>query len=153
MDGYEVLTSDDAKVGKVVKASGDFVIVEHGTIFKSRHAIPRVFAHADDDERVVRTTISKTMIEDSPEVEDGNVDEQEVARYYGLAAGDPAPETLGAGELLPDDPARSAEADRAAAGLPTAGEERLTAQRHVHDGVSGPPSPGLLGSRNPENDR
>ena len=61
MEGFEVITSDDAKAGRVVDVRGDNLIVEHGTIFKSRHAVPQTFAHVDEAERVVRVSVSKQI--------------------------------------------------------------------------------------------
>jgi hypothetical protein len=155
VQGYTVVTSDDAKVGQVVGEVGDNLIVEHGHLMKSRRPLPRAFAHADDDEQIVRTTVSKSILEDAPQVEaDGSdLDEAEVARYYGLAAGDPAPETLGDGVMRPDDPARSVEADREAAGMPAPEEERIAASKNLQEGEPiGPPSPGLLGDRTPDSE-
>ena len=154
MQGYTVVTSDDAKVGQVVGEVGDNLIVEQGHVLKSRRPLPRALAHVVDDERIVRATVSKSIIEDAPTIEaDGSdLDETEVARYYGLASGDPAPETLGDGAMRPDDPARSVEADRAAAGMPAPEEERIAARKNLEGGEPvGPPSPGLLGDRTPEN--
>lgn len=154
MKGYTVVTSDDAKVGHVVGEVGENLIVEHGHLMKSRRPLPRAFAHANDDEQIVRTTVSKAILEDAPKVEaDGSdLDEAEVARYYGLAAGDPAPETHGSGAMRPDDPARSIEADREAAGMPAPEEERIAASKNIEGGEPvGPPSPGLLGDRTPDN--
>jgi hypothetical protein len=56
MEGYDVVTSDEDKLGQVVGEQGDFLIVEHGTLRKTRHAIPKTFAHADEAESVVRGT-------------------------------------------------------------------------------------------------
>lgn len=154
MKGYTVVTSDDAKVGHVVGEVGENLIVEHGHLMKSRRPLPRAFAHANDDEQIVRTTVSKAILEDAPKVEaDGSdLDEAEVARYYGLAAGDPAPETQGDGAMRPDDPARSIEADREAAGMPAPEEERIAASKNIEGGEPvGQPSPGLLGDRTPDN--
>jgi hypothetical protein len=157
MQGYTVVTSDDCKVGHVVGEVGDNLIVEHGTILKSRHPLPRAFAHVDEAERVVRTTVTKSVIEDAPKIHgDGSdLDALAVARHYGLAAGEVAPETLGYGDVDPDDPAYGVEADRAASGMPMPEQQRATAREHMRSGSgqSAPPSPGLLGSRNPENDR
>ena len=61
---------------------------------------------------------------DSPKLEDGKVDEREVAEHYGLAAGDPAPETEGYGELRPDDPARGAEEQELRSGMEPAAQQR-----------------------------
>ena len=154
MKGYTVVTSDDAKVGHVVGEVGENLIVEHGHLMKSRRPLPRAFAHADDDGQIVRTTVSKAILEDAPKVEaDGSdLDETEVARYYGLASGDSAPETQGSGAMRPDDPARSVEADREAAGMPAPEEERIAASKNIEGGEPvGPPSPGLLGDRTPDN--
>ena len=59
IDGYEVIGSDDAKLGRVVAVDGAFLIAEEGTPRKKRHAIPKAFAHPDDSEQVVRLTVSK----------------------------------------------------------------------------------------------
>ena len=107
MEGYEVITSDEQKAGRVVEVKGDNLIVEHGLLRKTRHAVPKVFAGADTSERVVRLSVSSELLEASPKVEDGSVDERAVAQHYGLAAGEPAPESKGYGELTPDDPALS----------------------------------------------
>jgi hypothetical protein len=124
MEGYEVITSDDRKVGRVVEVKGDNVIVEHGLLRKTRQAIPKPFAHTDESEEVVRLSVSSDIVENSPKIEDDQVDEREVAMHYGLAAGDPAPETEGYGELLPDDPARSAEQEELRTGVEPAAQQR-----------------------------
>ena len=83
MEGYDVVTFDDKKVGTVAGESGDYLIVEHGLIRKSKRALPRQFAHLDDEAQEVRTTIGKDIFFDSPEV-DGEVDERAVQEHYGL---------------------------------------------------------------------
>src|ERR687896_2445775 len=112
MEGYEVITSDDAKAGRVVEVRGDNLSVEHGTLFKSRHALPRTFVEADESEHVVRASVSKQILESSPKLEDGEVDERAVAEHYGLASGFDAPPAEGYGETTPDDPAFGADRDR-----------------------------------------
>jgi hypothetical protein len=148
MEGYEVITSDDSKVGQVIGVSGDNLIVEHGAIFKSRYALPRAFAEVHDAERMVRATVSKEILESGPKVENGRVDEQAVAEHYGLAAGYDAPPTQGQGELLPDDPARTADEDARLAGLGSADEDRARMREHMEPG-EGPldrgDSPGMTG--------
>lgn len=124
MNGYEVIGSDDAKVGEVVGVEDDLLIVERGRLRKSRHAVPKAFAHADDREQVVRLSVSKELVEDSPAVGDDGLDRKAVARHFGLAEGYEAPETEGYGELRPDDPALGAEADSLRAGIEPAGERR-----------------------------
>ena len=66
MEGYDVVGSDDHKVGHVVAVEGDLLIVEGGTLRKTRHAIPTAFTHADDAEQVVRLSIAKELVDDSP---------------------------------------------------------------------------------------
>jgi hypothetical protein len=86
MEGYELLTIDDKRLGHVVGTIGENVIVEHGHLRKTMHAVPQTLVEVDEDEGVVRTTLSKETIEDSPKVpDDGDVDELEIAAYYGLS--------------------------------------------------------------------
>ncbi len=125
MEGYEVITSDDQKLGQAVRVQDGYLIVAHRHLLKEKHhAVPLAFAHADDSEQVVRLSVSKTLIEDGPEVEDGEFDRKAVAAHYGLAEGYVAPETLGDGELLPDDPAWSSEHEERRLGLEPAAERR-----------------------------
>jgi hypothetical protein len=148
MEGYEVITSEDAKAGHVVAVHGDNLIVERGTLFKWRHALPRTFVQADDGERVVRASVSKDLLESSPKVEDDRVDERAVAEHYGLAAGFEAPPTAGYGGTTPDDPAFGAERDRQSAGMAATEEERARIRGGTAPG-EGPldeiSSPGLTG--------
>jgi hypothetical protein len=116
MEGYEVVTVDDDKVGKVVGTEGPYLIVEGGTLFKSRHAVPRDLASVDDEARTVRVTIAKEMIGDSPKV-NGELDRRAVGEYYGLGEGFPAPETEGYGTLGADETATSAEVEGADDGV------------------------------------
>jgi hypothetical protein len=143
VEGYDVITSDESKLGHVVGTIGDNLVVEHGTLHKTRHPVPKVFAEVHDDERAVRLTVSKELVTEAPKVKNGSLDERAVAEHYGLAAGYDDPETKGAGELLPDDPAWTAETDEQRAGIPTAEQERLRAR----EGDPEPESPGLLGER------
>jgi hypothetical protein len=148
MEGYELRTVDDDKVGEVVGRSGQHVIVERGLLRKSRHAVPRAYVETDDSARIMRTTLSKTIIQDSPEVGDGDVDEEQIARYYGLAEGDPAPETEGYGVLNDDDPARGAGADAVSGDVLPAEQQRAQTREGSAPG-QGPndrgDSPGLTG--------
>jgi hypothetical protein len=83
MQGYEVRTIDDEKIGHVAADDGDFLIVEHGRLMKTKHALPKAFAEVDADEKVVRTTLSKELIDDSPKV-NGELDRVAIAEHYGL---------------------------------------------------------------------
>jgi len=129
IDGYEVIGSDDAKLGRVVAVDGAFLIAEEGTLRKQRHAIPKAFAHPDDSEQVVRLTVSKELVEDSPTFEEGEeLDREAAAAHYGLAEGYDQPETQGYREPTPDDPAWSAEQQEARLGIKSAGEKRVRIQ-------------------------
>jgi hypothetical protein len=131
MEGYDVVTIDDEKVGKVVGTHGDNLIVEQGTIRKSKHALPRTFTEVDDGEQVVLMTISKDIFCDSPKV-NGEVDENAIALHYGLAEDSEAPATEGSDEIPP------AEQERAQAREQLGGE--------TDQGVP-EESPALLGDR------
>jgi hypothetical protein len=145
MEGYDVLTVDDDKVGHVIEQDGDYLIVEHG-LLKTKHALPRTFAEVEADAKIVRTTLSKQLIHDSPKVGD-DYDRQEIAEYYGLAEGYEDPVTRGAGDILPDDPARSAEEDAVRAGIDPV-QERLKAREGMtsgHGDLDRGNSPGITG--------
>jgi hypothetical protein len=151
MEGYDVITSDECKLGHVVGMIGDNLVVEHGTIRKLKHPVPKAFAHVDESEKVVRLTVSKEIVEAAPRVNGDGYDEQAVAEHYGLASAFEAPETEGYGETLPDDPGRTAEEDAQRAGIPTAPEERLDVRSGDDPAArQETTSPGLLGSRTPE---
>lgn len=124
MRGYDVITSDGEKLGHVVGTDGSMLLVERGTIRKSRFAVPQAIAHTVQDENEVRLTVSRQVVEQSPKVDDG-VDEREVADYYGLAEGQDRPDTEGYGEVVPGDPARGAEQDAQRMGLESPDEQRV----------------------------
>jgi hypothetical protein len=132
MNGYEVVTTDDKRVGSVVDVHDDYLIVETGKLIKHRHALPKAFAHPVDAEQLVRVTVSKDLVEDSPNVDD-RFDERLVARHYGLAAGYEHPETEGDGELLPDDPGESATVDGLRHGIQPADKIRAEIREGHHD--------------------
>lgn len=144
MQEKQVLTIDDEKVGHVVGEEGDFLLVEHG-LLKAKHAIPRAFIDEDGDH--YRTTLSKQLIHESPKLHNGDLDRQAVAEHYGLAEGYEDPITRGEGDLLPDDPARSAEEDAVRAGVDPV-RQRVATREGISSG-EGPldqgDSPGLTG--------
>jgi hypothetical protein len=98
LEGYEVVTVDEHKIGKVVGESGDFLIVEQGALLKSKHALPREFAHVDDSAQLVRVTVPKEIVSESPKVDD-RIDEREVAEHYGLATSPGSPASEGQREM------------------------------------------------------
>jgi hypothetical protein len=132
MNGYDVVTTEDKKIGTVVDEHGEYLVVEMGALFKSLHGLPKAFAHALDQDRIVRVTVSKSLVAESPKV-DGGWDEQAVARHYGLASGYEQPETAGDGELLPDDPAESAAVEGRRHGVKPADQERAEIREGRHD--------------------
>jgi hypothetical protein len=137
MEGYEVITSDDEKLGQVAGVESGYLIVQSRHLLKERqHAVPLAFAHAEDVDKVVRLSVSKTLIEDGPEVKDGEFDRQATAEHYGLAEGAVAPETQGDGDLLPDDPALSAEQEGLRLGIEP--EAERIARIHKGDEEPGP---------------
>ena len=124
MEGFEVVTSDDCKIGHVVEVRDGHLIVEHGLLKKTCHAVPETFAHEDPANNTVRLSVSKAIVETSPKLENGTFDTEAVAEHFGLAEGFVAPETEGYGELLPDDPGVSADQDAFRAGRQPADQER-----------------------------
>lgn len=98
MQGYDVVTSDDHKIGHVVEERDECVIVEHGHVFKSRQGIPKTFAHADDATKTVRATITRDVFTGSPKSNTESWDCNEVLKYYGVIGEfetDPDPNALG----------------------------------------------------------
>jgi hypothetical protein len=85
MEGYDVISvADDKRLGTVVREEGDYVVFEHGTFRKQHHAIPMTTVEVDNEGGVVRTTLSKELIEESPKVDEaGSLDREALARHYG----------------------------------------------------------------------
>lgn len=142
MEGYDVVTIDDEKVGTVVGESGDYLLVEHGLLRKSKHALPRQFTHVNDSEREVRITVGKEVFLDSPEL-DGDIDEQAVGEHYGLAPSE-GPGTEGYGVTDRGDPARSSEEQALRAGVEPAQAERAQIREPDSEIEE---SPAMLGDR------
>jgi hypothetical protein len=152
MEGYDVISAvDDKKLGSVVRDEGDYLIIEHGTLRKQRHAIPKATVEVLDDRREARTTLARGLIEDSPKIGDDGLDREELARYYGLADTSVAPPTEGYGDTVPTDPAQGAETEEQAAGLEPAAEQRARIREGDTSGdrAGGIPqeSPAMLGER------
>jgi hypothetical protein len=143
MEGYDVVTIEDDKVGTVTEESGEFLIVEHGMLRKSKHAVPRQFAHVDDGEEQVRITVGKELFLNSPTLDEEKLDEQALRDYYGLAPSE-GPGTEGFGVSVPGDPARSSEEQALRAGLEPAEAERA---RMREERTEIEESPAMLGNR------
>src|SRR4029079_1737723 len=138
MHGTDVVTIDGDKIGHVVDERDGFLIVEHG-LLKSQHAIPQKCVDADESEGVLLTTLSKSLVHDSPKV-NGEFDREAIAEHYGLAEGFEDPPTRGLGIVAREDPAFTAA---------RACRERLRPSREVSSGegpYDGPQySPGVTG--------
>jgi hypothetical protein len=124
MEGFDVVTSDDCKIGHVKAVRNGHLIIEHGMLKKTKHAVPETFAYPDHSEKTVRLSVSKEIVESSPKLDNGSIDTQAVAEHFGLAEGTAAPDTEDYGEMLPDDPAGTSDQD-----LMRAGEEPADQQR------------------------
>ena len=115
MEHQTVVTSDDHKLGTVVDERDNCVVIETGHVFKTKHAIPRDFLHEVDG--VLRATVTKDVIDDSPKVDLEKWDCGAVRLHYGLDGPfevDPDPNGL-----------ESAETDALRAGNKPAPAERL----------------------------
>ena len=96
-NGQTLVTSEDQRIGTVVGLRDECVIVEIGHVFKSKHAIPQSFVHANGDE--LRATVSKEIVDSSPKV-DTDWDNHAVLVHYGLEGPlevDPDPEGAATG--------------------------------------------------------
>jgi hypothetical protein len=82
MEGRDVVSSDDHKIGTIVAEQDGYAIVEMGHVFKTKHAIPTEFLH--EFEGVQRATVSKELVADSPKIEDDHIDGAAVRMHYGL---------------------------------------------------------------------
>jgi hypothetical protein len=82
MEGRQVVTSDDARLGSVIAERDGCVIVETGHLMKAKHAIPRDFLHERDGE--LHATVAKDVVSDSPKVDVDEFDGAAVRRHYGL---------------------------------------------------------------------
>jgi hypothetical protein len=144
MDGYDLYASDGGKAGRVVAERGDALVVETGTVFKSRHLVPRVFTEIDETEGVARSTLSKELILDSPKLDGDEVDEGAVAAHYGLVGTEVGAPTAGYGAGDPDDPARTADQQALRDGVEPAEQERARIRGHLDDGWTPGPSGGPI---------
>jgi hypothetical protein len=101
MEGTDVVTYDEDKLGTVLEQRDDFVIIESGHVFKSKHAIPREFIHEQNG--VLVATVAKDVVMDSPKVNGDALDAHEIRRHYGLDVPfevDPDPERPAGAEEL-----------------------------------------------------
>jgi hypothetical protein len=114
MKGQDDVSSDDHKLGTVVAERDGCVVVESGHVFKSRHAIPTDFLHEHDG--VIRATVGKEVVDESPKVEDGSFDGNAIRMHYGL---------IEVHVVDPDPQEANAETDGLHQGIEPAPSERL----------------------------
>jgi hypothetical protein len=115
MERLTVVTSDDHKLGTAVDERDGCVVIETGHVFKTKHAIPREFLREVDG--VLRATVTKDVVGDSPKVDLESWDCSAVRLHYGLDGPfevDPDPNGL-----------ENAETDALRAGIKPAPVERL----------------------------
>jgi hypothetical protein len=101
MQEIEVVTSDDHNLGKAIAERDDCVVVETGHVFKSKHAIPKSFLHEQDG--MLRATVTKGVVMDSPKIDLDDWDRHEVYQHYGLETEfvtDPDPDSLESPETV-----------------------------------------------------
>jgi len=113
-EGQTVVTNEDKRIGQVVGLRDECLLVETGHVFKTTHAIPQTFVHANGDE--LRATVSKEIVEASPTFREDTWDCEAVLRHYGLAG----PYTTD-----PDPDMDNAEVDGAHHGVDPAPSERI----------------------------
>src|SRR6476660_5830529 len=127
MEQQTVVTSDDQKLGTVVAERDNCVVIETGHVFKTKHAIPRDFVHEVDG--VLRATVTKDVVNDSPKVDLENWDCGAVRLHYGLD---------GPFEVDADpDGLENAETDAQRAGMKPAAAERIDVMEE-NDANAGP---------------
>ena len=81
---YSVLTTDGKRVVRVVGTRDGYLIIETGTLKKTRHPLPVRLANVDRETRSVLIQMAKTIVSESPKVaHDGSFDEELAAAYYG----------------------------------------------------------------------
>jgi hypothetical protein len=110
----DVVTSDDHKLGTLVAERDGCAIVESGHVFKSRHAIPAEFLH--EHEGVLRATVAKEIVDDSPKVDGDDFDSNAVKLHYGM---------IDITVMDPDPDERDAETEGLRHGVEPAPSERL----------------------------
>jgi hypothetical protein len=151
MRGYEVVTSDDRRVGHVVDVRDGYLIVESGHMRKSRHPVPREFVHIVDEAAKAFVTVPRRVLMDAPHVDrKGQFDHQKAAFHFGLAESFSEPPSGGQGELLGHDPAYGAEADSLSTRRDASEHRRAEIRKHLRPGYADEhrhPSTALFGDR------
>jgi hypothetical protein len=83
--GYEVVTSDDRRVGTVTDVRHGCLVVDIGRFRRRRRPVPREFAHSVDAAAKVVVTVPRATLRAAPRVRRrGEFDARSVSRHYGL---------------------------------------------------------------------
>jgi hypothetical protein len=147
--GYEVVASDDRRMGRVVDVRHGYLVVESGWPRKLRRPVPREFVHVVDEAARAFVTVPRRILREAPHVDrQGNFDLEEAARHYGLTAAHAQAPTAGLGEPLPHDPAYGA--DRDSSGREPPEHRRAELRKHMRPGPAeqrDPGAPALFGDR------
>jgi hypothetical protein len=126
--GYDVVTSDGKKIGRVVETRDGFLVVETGFL-RGRRPLPKEFAHTTDEDRRVVVTVAKAVLQDAPRVRrDGTFDVDEAARHYGLGGAVKKEETVWAEEASEHQRAEQHQRAVADTGVEEEGAAPLTPQ-------------------------
>ena len=150
MEGFEVISvNDDKCIGHVVGQVGDNLIVEHGTLRKTRNALPLAFAEVDEAQRRVVTTLAHELVYDSPKITDDEPDAEAIAMHYGLAAAYDEEPSRGYGDVDADELAGGAQDDfnRAGVEAPEAQRAQIRESMRPEGDRGADESPALLGDR------
>jgi hypothetical protein len=85
MKGYNVVTTDDERVGHIVGMQGDYYIVESGSMLKkARYPLPKRYTTVEPERERVLIRMSRETLFGAPTVgRDGTLDELAVAAYWG----------------------------------------------------------------------
>ncbi len=135
MRGYEVVTSDDRAVGRVVDVREGYLIVESGRLRTSRRPLPREFVHPVDETAKAFVTIPRRVLRGAPKVKrNGFFDRDEAARHFGLVVSYPWPSTEGLAESLPHQPAWGADTEPIAARELPPEHRRAEIRKHLRPG-------------------
>jgi hypothetical protein len=127
--GYDVVTSDGQRIGRVAEVLDGFLVVELGRFLRSRRPVPKEFTHAADGKREVVVTVPTKVLRDAPRVRrNGTFAVDEAARHYGLASNVAQDEAIWADESAEHQLAEQREQAAAETGVEEEGAAPLTKQ-------------------------
>jgi hypothetical protein len=127
--GYDVVSSEGQKIGKVTDVLDGFVIVEVGRVMRTRRPLPKEFAHAQDSDRTVVATVPKRVLDDAPRVNrSGTFDVDQATRHYGLTPSQNDPDSVFAEETPEHELAKQRERESRETGPEEDGAAPLTMQ-------------------------